>query len=138
MNTRAMTPKVSRRRGVALALYLAVAVGLAAIVTGLGMLPADSIGTSIRLQALGGLAVVHVADYLLAPFAESLPNAHLPEWTGIAMFGLVAALYALLVALPSYFYFRTRLAWIWAIQAFTLAAHVAFAQLVVAPFWISM
>lgn len=133
-----MTPNPRRRRGVSLALYVATAVGFAALMILLGMLPTDSIRASIQLNSLGSLTIVHVAHYIFAPFQGPLASLQLPEWAGYALSGLVAALYSLIITLPSYFYFRTGQPWLLAIQAFSLASHIAFALLVVAPFWISM
>jgi hypothetical protein len=90
------------------------------------------------MNSLGVYAVAYVGGYLFAPLQAPLAAVALPEWVGYAMTGSVAALYALLVMLPLYFYFRTRRPWLLALQAIALASHVAFALLVVAPFWIGM
>ena len=132
----AAVPRAGARRSVSLGFYLLAAIAFAAIMFAIGLVPGnEGGGRAIRYQSFGIYCVALITIYLFDP---GLPFSGI-AWSPSVPYAppiIVAVLYPLLWALPTYFYFRTRCPWLLALQAVLLAGHAAFALYVVAPFWI--
>ena len=135
----ATAPAPNFGRPQAFAFYVGAALAFALCMFLISLIPGyEGGGRAIRYQSFGPLCVALIGLYLFDANGGLLRHVPLPEWSGYAVFVLIAALYSLLIVLPLYFYFRRRRAWLLGVQALALIAHAVFALRVVARFWIGM